>query len=181
MKTRLTLLFLLVAFTTNLLAQDTLRVAIKESPPFTIKENGEWKGLSVDLVNRIKDKLNYKIEYHELTGSYNEVINDMNHNKYDLFVASTTITGDRLSKVDFTQPFFVGSISVATNIDTDKTFWKAFFTWKFMKSLLWLLLIIFICGLIFWWFEREKNDKIDKGWKGIFEGAFFASFTMTSF
>lgn len=177
---KLIILVLFLTLLTPIFSQDTIKVGIKESPPFTIYENGEWSGISIDILSQIKSKTNYVFQFHELNNSYDEVMDLMYNNSYDLFVSSTTITGGRLNKVDFTQPFFIGSIGVATNVNTEKSIFSLFFTWSFMKNLLYLSLFILICGILFWLFERGTNNKIDKGWKGIFEGAFFASFTMTT-
>lgn len=173
MKNILSLLVLL--FTINVLGQDTLKVAVKLDPPFTMKyDNGHYSGLCIDLLKGID--VPYKIV--EASGTYDEIIDSLGNGttKYDYFVAPTTITKDRIEKVEFSQPFYVTSTSIAY---TDKAKPK-FSIMTLLRPIFNLFLIVLALGVIFYLVERGKNESVDNGPLGILTGFYWASATMTT-
>lgn len=176
------LLGLLILTFFNIFASDTLVVGVKNSPPFTMRNSdGTWSGLCIDIMNNIEDKTGNSIIYQELNETYSEIPKLLNNGSIDLFVGSMTITADRLKSVDFTQPYYISGVSIATNIKQETNFFDTLFGWSFWNGILMLLFTIFISGFVFWVFERNNgNNSFNDSWVGIFDGAYFASFTMTT-
>lgn len=173
MKSILKLLVLLVSF--SALGQDTLQVAVKIDPPFTMKyDNGHYSGLCIDLLEGID--VPYKLT--EVTGTYSEIIDSLalGNVEYDYFVAPTTITKDRIKKVEFSQPFFVTSTSIAY---TDKVKPK-FDIFALLIKIGQLALLVAVLGAIFFFMEASKNDTIDKNVTGFMNSLIWVSATMTT-
>jgi len=177
------ILLLLVSLTfLNVNGSDTLIVGVKNSPPFTMRgSDGNWTGLCIDIMDEIEDRTQKTIVYQEVNETYSEIPKLLENGNINLFVGSMTITADRLKKVSFTQPYYVSGISIATNIKQETNFFDTLFGWSFWNGIIMLLITIFLSGFIFWLFERGSgNTNFNDSWMGIFDGAYFASFTMTT-
>lgn len=180
MKKLLILLGLILTIST--FAQDTLRIGVKESAPFAIKyDNGSWGGLAIDVTKAYLEDSSIPYKLVELQGiTYDEIVNMVSRGDIDVFAGDMTITAERFDKVDFTQPYFVTKTAIATKIKDEPGALDGFLSWKFAKSMLVLLVFIFVAGFIMWIVEKEENDYFDKGPKGIFDGSYFVSATMTT-
>lgn len=162
-------------------ANDTLIVGTQESPPFIIKQSdGDWGGVCIDLLDKMSKTLNKPYKIVEMNHTYNDIVTVMNEDSIDCFVGSMTITADRLNKVNFTQPYYISSISVATNLDTSESAVSLFFSVKFFKGLGIFLLFLFCCGFTFWLIERKQNKEIENGPWGIFQGVYYMSIIATT-
>ena len=180
---KLFLLISLISITlcSNGKVSDTLFVGTQESVPFVIKQSdGQWGGVCIDLLDKMSNQLGKPYKLVEMNTTMNDMVNKVDEGEIDFFVGSMTITGDRLQKVNFTQPYYISSISVATNLDTSKSVLYAFFSAKFFKGIAILLVFLFACGILFWLIERGKNDEIEKGPWGIFQGAYYVSIIVTT-
>jgi polar amino acid transport system substrate-binding protein len=180
MKKVLTLLTVLISL--SVLGNDTLKIGVKEAAPFAIKyDDGRWGGISIDLLETHFRDTNQPYKLVQLEkNTHNEVIDLVANGEVDMFAGDMTITGDRFGKVDFTQPFYVTNTCIATTENDDESVLSALITFKFLKSMLILLLFIIVSGAIMWIVEKEKNDAFDKGIMGIFDGSYFVSATMTT-
>lgn len=173
MKSILTFIVLFISL--NILGQDTLRVAVKLDPPFTMKyDNGHYSGLCIDLLNGIDTP--YTIT--EVTGTYSQIIDSLSTGNvdYDYFVAPTTITKSRIEKIDFSQPFFVTSTSIAY-VDKVK---PKFDIVALLIKIGQLALLVIVLGAIFFFIEGTKNDAIEKNTKGFMNSLIWVSATMTT-
>ncbi len=164
--------------------KNKLIVGTKVTEPFVIKNsNNNWTGLSVELWNRIADKLNvdYDFKEYDLKG----LIDAVSNNKIDIAVSPLTITSERESILDFTHSYFTTGLSIAVPNKGDSGFlatMKKIFSHEFLKLVLLLILILFIVGLIVWLFERKKNKEHfgDGISKGIGSSFWWAAVTLTT-
>jgi ABC-type amino acid transport substrate-binding protein len=182
MKSLLTVL-LLGLFSLTTLGQDTLCIGVKESEPFVYKtSSGHWDGITIEVLTRYLEDSGHPyniIEYQNAT--YNELIDSMvSMDEIDIIAGDITITGERMEKVDFSQPYYVTNTAIATKKKSDPSSISGLFSWKFMESMIVLLAFIFISGFIMWLIEKKENEHFDKGALGIFTGAYFVSATMTT-
>ncbi len=162
----------------------TLIVGTKIAEPFVIKNaDGSWSGISIDLWKRIADSLGYKyqIKEYSLTG----LINAVKNNKVDIAVSPLTITADREKILDFTHPYFITGLSIATQIK-EKTglvrVLNRLVSFDFLKIVFGLFLLLFIVGFITWIFEKEKNKEHfgDGKTKGLGSSFWWAAVTLTT-
>lgn len=176
------LLFIQVqnAFSAN---NDTLTIGIKQSPPFIYTtDNGEWTGLCIDIWKKISDSIDQPFVYKEMELA--DLVQAIESNELDLSIVPLTVTTERVRKMYFSQPFFITALAIATNkTEDDKilTFISNFFSVDFFKVIGLLFLIIMIFGFLVWFFERRYNqNQFRKGIRGIFDGIWWASVTMTT-
>ena len=147
------LLFFLIITAASLNANQTgktLIVGTKIAEPFVIKNSdGTWSGISIDLWKRIADSLGYKykIKEYDLAG----LINAVKNRKIDIAVSPLTITSERERILDFTHPYFITGLSIATQVK-EKTglvrVLNRLISFDFLKIIFGLFLLLFICILI---------------------------------
>ncbi|MBC9794995.1 transporter substrate-binding domain-containing protein [Sinomicrobium weinanense] len=185
------ILFLFCILFSSLLlkAQDTLNVVpdkkvvigITETPPFVVEEGEELSGLSIaswELINR-KLSLDYEYKsYPDLT----TLLQAVEDGAVDFSINPVTVTDLRMERVNFSQPYFISHTAIAKRKEhLVWRFFKNLWSWKFMSALLLLLGVIFIFGLLIWFFERKHNpDEFGGGARGIAQGFWWSAVTMTT-
>ena len=187
MRTLSFIIFIIISFTQTISPQekknDEIIVGIKNSPPFIIKNpDNSFSGLSIDLWDNIADSLNLKYQFKEydLSG----LISALEQGKVDLCINPLTVTSSRVEKIDFTQPFYITNLAIATNIEKGNNlilFLTKFFSIDFLEVVMVLFLVILIFGVIVWLFERKYNeDQFESGIKGVWSGIWWSAVTMTT-
>lgn len=162
--------------------QDTLIVGIKESPPFTYKdEGGEYIGIGVYLWEAIAKSMDVTYRYEEL--SLTGILEGLEKNTIDLAINPLTVTSQRIQHMDFTQPFFISNSVIAIPLEGKKgplNFFMKIFSLRFAGALFLLIVVILIFGGLVWFFERKKNDEFENNSKGVWDGIWWAAVTMTT-
>lgn len=93
-------------FSTNVSAADKLRVGVEGAyPPFSWKEaDGTLKGFDIDFANALCEKLGRECELVEQ--DWDGMIPALIAKKFDVIVASMSITEERKKKVDFSNKYY---------------------------------------------------------------------------
>lgn len=177
-------IILLLSILVSLSAQNKINVGTKIAEPFVIKhQDGSWGGVSFDLWKDITQQLNieYNVEEFDLGGLTNAVEN----NRIDIAVSPLTITTEREQKFDFTHPYYVTGLSIAVPAKEQGGLFnlaKRIISPEFFEAIGFLALILFLVGLITWFFERKKNPEEfgDGRSKGLWSSFWFAAVTMTT-
>ncbi|MDX1332004.1 MAG: transporter substrate-binding domain-containing protein, partial [Robiginitalea sp.] len=166
-------LFLLVLGVAPAVGQkDTLIVGVYESPPFVIyNDDGTLDGVSIWLWEEIQEDLNlpYKIRRYPEAHSLKLILEDLEAGRIDMSINPLTVTGDRYQRMDFTNPFFIGNLTVATNTSSRLRYVQNFFRDFVRSRVLWLVLIlggmiIFFGGLV--WLVERKNHHFERNLQG---------------
>lgn len=91
---------------TDASSQNTLRIATEGAyPPFNqVNPDGSLSGFDVDIANAICKKIDTKCTI--VKQDWDGMIPGLLAKKYDLIIASMTITEDRKKKVDFTHKYY---------------------------------------------------------------------------
>lgn len=176
----LTFLILLTSF----FAQNKIIVGTKTAEPFVIKQqDGSWGGVSFELWRVVSNELqlNYDIKEYDLEG----VIKSVETEEVDVVVSPLTITAEREERFDFTHPYYVTGLSIAVAAKEEAgliSLFKRIISLEFFQAIGALILILFIVGLITWFFEKDKNpDQFGDGRsKGLWSSFWFAAVTMTT-
>lgn len=162
-----------------------LRVGVAGSAPFVIKNDDEFKGISLDIWQQIaqEQELDYELIPQSKVQSGLEAIAN---GKLDVLIGPISITPKRLetSKIEFTQPtFFVRTGLVLPS--QQPTLWnriKPFFGLAAISAILGFCLLLFIVGNLIWLAEREENSQQfpPKYLSGVGNGMWFALVTLTT-
>ena len=160
-----------------------LIVGTKESPPFSIKQSdGTWKGLSIELWEAIAKDMSLDYEFKEMT--LGELMDGVANKSLTAAVAALTVTDEREKMLDFTHPFYSTGLGIAVSQSPGGwgDVFRDIFSHGFIKVLLSLSLLLLICGLLVWLFERRGNPEEFGGRPliGIGSGFWWAAVTMTT-
>ena len=162
---------------------DTLVVGTKITAPFVMERpDGSLHGLTIDLWESIarEEQLLYRLERYPDVPS---LVKAVEEGKVDVAAAALSITEDRERRLDFTQPFFVAGLQIATRIEQTGPLGtlKQFFSWQFVQAIGALALVIFVFGFLMWLVERKRNpDHFENSWKGLGSGFWWSAVTMTT-
>lgn len=76
-------------------------------PPFEFYPNDKIAGFDIELAQIIADKLEIKLVIEDM--NFNSLIDAINKNKIDLIISAMTITPERQSKVNFSNPYYTSN------------------------------------------------------------------------
>ncbi|MFH6603965.1 transporter substrate-binding domain-containing protein [Maribacter algicola] len=178
-----TLFFLFAEKASSQAINDTLVVGYTTAPPFIVQNGENLEGINIWLWNRVaKDlKLNYRLVEMEFT----EMLDSLKNGAIDISINPLTITSERHKRMDFTDSFYASNSTIAvaeiSSFQKFISFIRGFFSANFIKGMMVLLLIIFLFGLVGWYFERKKNpEQFRTGRKGIWDGLWWSAVTLTT-
>lgn len=87
-----------------------IMVTSAEFPPYEYKDNGDFKGIDIELANLIAEKMGKELEI--LDVAFDSVIPAIVSNKADIALAGLTVTEDRKENVNFSDSYFETSQSI---------------------------------------------------------------------
>ncbi len=87
-------------------------------PPFeTVAQSGELQGFDIDIANAICEKLKAKCVF--LNQPFDSLIVNLQIGKFDAIIAAMSITSDRQKVVNFTDPYYINTLSFIARKDVD--------------------------------------------------------------
>lgn len=163
---------------------DDLLIATKVAPPFAFRgPDGEWTGISIDLLETIADELDLRYRLEE--APLDEMIDGVADGRFDAAIAAISITPAREEQLDFTFPFYSTGLGIAVNPSVGGGWLQVarnFFTYEFLAVLAGLSAVLLVAGAAVWLFERRGNpeefqrDPV----RGLGDGFWWAAVTMTT-
>lgn len=162
---------------------DTLIVGYTTAPPFIVDTNGSLEGINVWLWERIAKDLD--LDYELVPMYFPDMLDSLGKGTIDISINPLTITSERSKSMEFTDPFYASNSTIVvaevSGFQKLTQFIKAFFNQNFLKGLLILLLIIFLFGLVGWYFERRENkEHFRPNYRGIWDGVWWSAVTLTT-
>jgi len=162
----------------------TYTVGVSEFPPFIIGEDGKFSGFDIDYWGRVFEEAGIDVEYQNVPLS--DKIEGLEKGDLDFGLGGMSITSDRESKFDFSQPYFNSGLGILVN-SKDATS-NPFYTFYIIDlnpqiwgALIFFVVTIFLGGLLLWFLDLGNEDGIsDKFSKGLFEGSWCAWAILTT-
>lgn len=160
-----------------------LTVALKPAPPFVIHQGDKWSGLAVDLWQDLSKTLGRPFVFKPYQ-TIDEVLSAVENGQADLAIGAISVTPEREAVMDFTQPYFQGGTGIATVKKSSSLMASlmAILNWDLLRALAALTAVLFVFGLLIWFFERKKNPEQFGGGSlnGIGQGFWWSAVTMTT-
>ena len=116
-------------------------------------------GVCIDLWRLISDTLKISYEY-KVYPSTDTLMHDLRAGAIDLSILPLTATSERLAKLKLSIPFYISNMGIATQIEKQSAFVqliKNIFSWKIIRSLLFIALIATVFAVFLWLAERKGN------------------------
>lgn len=161
---------------------DTLRVGYTSAPPFIVQNDESLEGINIWLWKKVAGDLN--LQYQLTPMVFSNMLDSLAKGSIDVSINPLTITSKRSKQMEFTHSFYASNstIAVAESSSFQKfiAFLEGFFNQNFLKGLLVLLLIIFLFGVLGWYFERKEDEQFRKGYRGIWDGVWWSAVTLTT-
>ena len=166
-------------------------VATREVPPFAMKnDEGEWVGISIELLREIKAELQNEaeqeiaLEFREM--GLEEMLDAVEHREVDVAAAAITVNYEREKRLDFTHPFFSSGLGIAVGTHQRRSGWtgiaEAVFSTTFLRVVAGLFAAMLLSAVAVYLFERRRNREHFGGGaiRGIAAGLWWAAVTLTT-
>lgn len=144
------------------LTTETLIVGTKESPPFAMKNtDGTWSGISIELWAHAAEQLGLAYEYQEAT--LNELTSGLETGELDAAVAAISVTAERQQRIEFCHPHYPTGLGIAVRSNARGDAWdliRRVVTWRLLGLVAAMILLVVVCGLLFWKVERHVNQNM---------------------
>jgi glutamine transport system substrate-binding protein len=87
-------------------------------PPFEYQEDGEMKGIDIDLINAIAEDQGFEIKIEAM--DFSGIIPAMQAGELDIGMGGMSITEERKKTVDFSDPYFESGLSLVVAKDNSE-------------------------------------------------------------
>lgn len=157
-------------------------IATRDVPPFSIKGDGDWDGIVIELLHRIAKGTGLKFDLKEM--DLGQMLDAAARGEVDAAAAALTITAERERVMDFTHPFYSSGLGVAVRQRSDVTWFSALKrigSAAFVQAMAALLGLLALVGTLVWFAERRRNGQFQRDLvKGVGSGIWWSAVTMTT-
>ena len=164
--------------------QDKVVVAVAEVPPFAMKrKDGRWEGLSIELWQRIAQKLGVQFELREY--SPDQLLEAVKKGEVDL-IPALAVTEQHELLMDLSLPFLTSGTAIAAAAEPTEHSWLHFAGRLISLNLLpvigLLILLSLTAGTMVWLLEARGNPNMFGGGtlRGVGHGIWWAVVTLTT-
>jgi polar amino acid transport system substrate-binding protein len=162
-----------------------LQVATRLLPPFAMEDQGKYSGFSLELWQKIAEKLNVesKITAYPTVSTMLKAVEEQ---KVDLAIAAISITAEREKKLDFSHPMFNSGLQIMTRIGQKVglfgTLVRDLLSPTFLQIIGLAIGLVTIAAHIIWLLERKLPDSpiAESYFPGIFEAAWWSAATLAT-
>lgn len=162
---------------------DATVYAVRILEPFVVeRSDGSLGGFSIDLARLIAELTDTDLEF-LIVDSVGEQIAAVEDGRADAAIGAISITSERESRVDFSQPMFDSGIQIAVEDGSDRISFRRVLGALFSANILLLLLGVsgaaILIGTAVWMIERRSNPDFEgDGVDGVFSGIWWATVTL---
>lgn len=160
-------LFLIIAFWAGVVAStttaQTLRVSTVTRPPFSMVQDGQATGFSIDLWKALMKDMQRDTEFVH-TEQFPRMLNMVENGTVDAAIANISITAERERRFDYSHPIFESGLQIMIHSDraAGATIWQALFSKDLMVAIGLSFAVLFFGGMLMWRFERGHEGYFDR-------------------
>jgi polar amino acid transport system substrate-binding protein len=159
---------------------ETVRVAVRDLPPFVVVEGERLSGFSIDIWDEVADRSGWRTEW-VVVDNVREQLAAVTDGRAEAAIGAITVTAEREEVVDFSQPIADGGLAVLTRVSDgagwlDEAWIIAGVALRFVTI---LLVVLVVAGHVIWLAERRRNELMPEGYvPGVLEAMWFAVVTV---
>ncbi len=154
------------------------RIAVKPLVPFVVyHDDGTYSGFSIDLIEAIALRNNWRIEWYPLE-TVAEVLDAVRTGRADIGIAGISITAEREQTLDFSQPMFNAGLQIMTRASGENpgiSLLRSLAQPQLLIIPLVMAVAIVAIGHIVWLVERRNPEFPNEYLPGIGEGMWWAA------
>jgi len=155
------LIFILVWPTWALSQSDPLQIMTVTRPPFSMVENGQDTGFSIDLWKAVAEELNVAYEFQRVD-SFKAMLDSVQAGTADGAIANISITASREGVMDFTQPIFASGLQILVpKQDSSLGIFSILLSRDILLAILGAFVVLFGGGMLMWVLERRHQEYFD--------------------
>nr|WP_217434046.1 transporter substrate-binding domain-containing protein [Leisingera sp. ANG59] len=157
----------------QLLSAQVLTVNTVTRPPFSMEEDGQDTGFSLELFKILAERLDLEYRINRTSG-FAEMLDGVRNGDADLAAANISITASREIQMDFSHPIFESGLQIMVQADDirEPSLLRALLSWDLAAAIGIAFLLLFGGGMMMWTFERRAQPYFDRPLKE----AWFPSF-----
>merc|ERR1719422_603704 len=153
------------AVTAKLAATNVYKVVVVIQPPFVMKQDGKYVGYCIDLLEELKNLMNFEYELMEAPdGQYgrmneqaewNGMVKELVNRRADMGLGALSVMAERENVIDFTVPYYdLVGITILMKKPKAKTQLFKFLT--VLDSSVWgcIIAAYFVTSILMWIFDR---------------------------
>ncbi|WP_066707309.1 transporter substrate-binding domain-containing protein [Celeribacter ethanolicus] len=126
--------------------------------PFSMEENGQQTGFSLELWEALAKDLGWDYEI-ERVDSFADMLGPIEAGTADAAIANISITANRELVMDFTQPIFEAGLQIMTDTDgSNVSIWSAVMSRDMLIAIAGAFALLFGGGMLMWYFEKHHQD-----------------------
>jgi polar amino acid transport system substrate-binding protein len=166
-----------------------LRVATRILPPLVVDQQGQLSGFSIDLWNKIAERLQVKTSY-QAAPDVRALLDEVRSGKAEVGIAAISITAAREKEFDFSQPMLNAGLQIMVRGKGQgadpNPLWDLLGLLFSKTILVWLgiaLLLVLVPAHLVWLLERRHKDGIiptTSYFPGIFYAMYWAAGTLAT-
>jgi ABC-type amino acid transport substrate-binding protein len=136
-----------------------IKVGVLYAKPFAYKSAGVLKGVVIDLWEKIAKEHNWYFVYKDAGTSYIQAAVDTGRGDYDLAIGNFSSTYKRSSWVDFSRPFMMNYVAVATKSKSSNILNNIYnvFIGSMLPILIVVMFVFIFASILFWFLEHRKH------------------------
>lgn len=144
-----------------------LKVGVYVSPPFVMKTEQGFAGMSIELWETMADDLHLAYRY-EMVPTFRELVQRTAEGRIDIAVTNLTITQNRAKQIDFTQPWYDAGLRIMIDKDRKTGISDVIAGLSdagHLKAYAWLALVILLATILLTLFDRRFDESYPKRWR----------------
>ena len=141
---------------------ETLTIATVTRPPFSMLQNEAHTGFSVELWQEIASELGLEFEFLRLD-SFGKMLEMVQDGRADGAIANISITADRETVMDFTQPIYASGLQIMVPGKGSASVWRdPVLIREFGIAFGVAIGFLFLTGMLMWMFERRRQPYFER-------------------
>jgi len=168
-------------------SSSNLRVITKVFEPFVIEDNGNYRGFSIELWDKLAEQMavSYELQSVDTIG---QLLEEVEQGTADLAIAGITITSEREEVIDFSHPYFESGLQIMVSAENrslvntlGQGILRILLTPTLYYGIGFFLLCLLIAAHLIWVVERQHNEEFPSSYlPGIWEAFWWAAVTVTT-
>lgn len=144
-------------------ADGTYWIGTVERPPFSMTSPDGQTGFSIELWDKLAEDVGIEYRIRRFL-TFRAMLNAVRDGEVDAAVANISITEERETEMDFSQPIFESGLQIMLRGETNGTWQllRSVMTPRLLLAVLFFFAVTWIIGIIMWALERRKHDYFGK-------------------